>query len=79
MPGSPSGDHILDGHLGTCYKSHFVWKFTGKKPHTTVQARILRGNLQEETHMDMAKEQFCVEIYRYNGAPPVRGPGEHLD
>ena len=26
-----------------------------------------------ETHMDMSEEQFCVEIYRKNGAHPFRG------
>ena len=35
-------------------------------PHTLFQARILCGNLQEKTRMDIAQEPFCVEIYRKN-------------
>ena len=68
-----SGDHVLDGSWGTCYKSHFVWKFTGKMPHTLFGTRILCGNLQEKTHMDMLEEPFCVEIYRKNAAHTFTG------
>ena len=60
---------------GTCQKSHFVWKFTGKMPHPLFGARTLCGNLQEKTRTDMAQEPFCVEIYRKNAGPP----GAHLD
>ena len=59
----------------TCHKSHFVWKFTGKMPYPLFQTRILCGNLQEKTHMDIAQEPFCVEIYRKNAARA----GAHLD
>ena len=64
MPASPSGDHVLDGNLGTCYKSHFVGKFTRKVPDPDSAHGILCGNLQDKTHMDISEESFCVEIYR---------------
>ena len=62
MPAPPSGDHILDGHLGTCYKSHFGWKFTGKVPDPDSGQGILREKLQEKKHIDISEEPFCVEI-----------------
>ena len=59
-----SRDHILEGNVGTCYKSHFVWKFTGKVPDPDSGQGILCGNLQEKTHMDISQGPFCVDIYR---------------
>ena len=47
---------------GTGHKNHFVRKFARKMPHTTFQARILSGTLQEKTRMDIAQEPLRVEI-----------------
>ena len=44
-------------------------------PYPFSGARILCGNLEEKTHMDIAQEPFCVEICRKNAG----SPGAHLD
>ena len=43
-------------------------------PFTLSGTRILYGNLQVKTHMDMSQEAFCVEIYRKNAAHYFPGP-----
>ena len=58
----------------TCHKSHFVRKFTGKMLFSDSGDRILCGNLQGKTHMDMSQEPFCGEIYRKNAVPPFQDP-----
>ena len=37
-------------------------------PHTLFQTRILCGNLEEKTCMDIVQRPFCVEINRKNSA-----------
>ena len=42
----------------TCQKSHFVWKFTGKKAHGHVRRAILYGNLQEKCRTHFSSPHF---------------------
>ena len=53
-----SGDHVFDGSGGTCYKSHFVWKFKGKVPDPDSRDSILCGNLQEKWTWRRHKSHF---------------------
>ena len=60
--------------LRTFHRSHFGFKFTGKKPDANPAASILRA-CAVEMHMDISQEPFCTEIYRENAGRP----GYHLD
>ena len=55
-------------------KSHFVWKFRGKMPHTLSADGILCAPAQSKRTWTFHKRHF-VEIYRKNAGPPC----EHLD
>ena len=52
----------------------FCMEIYRKMPFPNFKTRILRGNLQEKTHMDMSEDPFCVEIYKKNAAHPFQDP-----
>ena len=68
----------------TCHKSRFVWKLTGTVPYANrhLFCASLRRRFRPyanpacavEMHMDISQEPFCMEIYRENAKPLIRGP-----
>ena len=59
----------------TFYKSHFVWKFTGKMAADTSGDILFVRACAVEMDIDISQEPFCVKIYREN----AKRPGDHLD
>ena len=68
----------------TCHKSRFVWKLTGTVPYANrhLFCASLRRRFRPyanpacavEMHIDISQEPFCMEIYRENAKPLIRGP-----
>ena len=56
-PAQPKG-------TGTCHKSHFVQKFTGKNARPQAHKRLLCGNFQENCRTRIPGTAFCIEIQK---------------
>ena len=62
----------------TCHKSDFVWTFTEQMPHTLSGARILCGNLQEKTRMDMSRVTRAILCGNLKAKCRTRFPGRRF-
>ena len=55
----------------TCHKSHFVWKFTGKMPHTTFQGpHFVWKFTGKNAHGHCTRAILCGNLQEKCGAPP---------